>query len=231
VSEPYRRFGNDTPTLGHRRDGGDGVTDLHTLRAKLRTDLHDGDEGDRRWQDEVLDRHILRALRELSEVWPAEARSVIQTNPGSREIDLSGLEGLVRVEAVEHPTGRWPPSYVHFSVWGTTLTLLIDTPPTAGEDVAIYWGRLHTLDTEGSSLPPTAEDIVLLGASAYAALELASFASNRANVAGPEAVRQYRDWGESRLRQFRERLQRLGRNARLRGRRLYVAGDDPAGPR
>ena len=39
---------------------------LDDLRDRLRQELHDEDSGAYRWQDAVLDRHIERAVRELS---------------------------------------------------------------------------------------------------------------------------------------------------------------------
>jgi hypothetical protein len=85
----------------------------------------------------------------------------------------------------------------------------------------VYWGALHTLNTGASSLPPAAEDAVVLGAGGYAALEWASFATNRANVAGTTAFDHYRAWGEERLQRFREMLRGFGSEARVRNAALY----------
>jgi len=63
--------------------------------------------------------------------------------------------------------------------------------------------------------------VVVTGAAAYAALEWASFATNRANVAGQDAFENYKGWGEERLRQFREALRGFGREARVRNAALY----------
>lgn len=198
------------------------MANISTVRAALRTDLHDEDESAYRWEDAALDRHLQRAVLELSQVWPHEVMTTLAASAGSRDLDIGELEGLVRIEAVEYPAGLWPPSRVRFSTWGSTLKVLVDREPPADEEVNVYWGRVHTLDEETSTLPAVAEDIVILGAGGYAALELASFTTNQANIAGPAAVRQYQDWGEARLRQFRERLSRVGRNARVRSTRLYV---------
>jgi hypothetical protein len=59
------------------------------------------------------------------------------------------------------------------------------------------------------------------GAAAYAALEWASFATNRANVAGAAAFEGYQTWGEERLSQFREALRAFGREAKVRNASLY----------
>ena len=203
------------------------TTSLTTLHTRLRRELHDEDAANYRWTDSVLDRHMARALRELSLVLPLEQRSALSTTAGSRDLSVAGLSDLVRVEAVEYPTDQWPPSYVQFSIYTSTLTLLVDSAPAGIASVNVYWGKIHTLDGRTSTLPVVAEDIVVSGASAYAALEWAGFASNRANVAGPAAFDNYQAWGEERLRQFRESLRGFGREARVRNAALYRPGRGP----
>jgi hypothetical protein len=92
------------------------------------------------------------------------------------------------------------------------------------QPVNVFWGRIHSLDAGTSTLPAVAEDVVVTGAAAYAALEWASFATNRANVSGTAAFEGYQAWGEERLRQFREALRNFGREARLRNAALYSPG-------
>ena len=89
-----------------------------------------------------------------------------------------------------------------FSLWAGSLTLLGDPAPREGDDVRVYYGRLHTLDATGSSVPPPLEDLVAVGASGYAALEWSSYAINRVNVGGVEVWKQYRAWGQDRLDAF-----------------------------
>jgi hypothetical protein len=197
------------------------TTTLGTLRARLRRDLHDEDAASYRWTDAVLERHLARALREVGLVLPREQKTALTTTAGSREVSLSGLTDLVRIEAVEWPTGEWPPAYVAFSAWAGTLTLLTETAPAVAEDVNVYWGRLHTLDSSTSTLPALAEDVVVLGASAYAAVEWANYAVNRVNVGGQAADRDYGAWGRQRLREFEEALGRLGKEAEVRVAAMY----------
>ena len=196
------------------------MTTIGDLRDALRIELHD--EDDERWQDAVLDRHLHRAARELAFVWPREQKSTLTTTAGSRDLSAASLAGLVRVLAVEYPVGRYPAAFVQFSHFGQTLTLLVDRSPGEDEDVAVFWGSLHTLDSMTSTLPPAAEDAVITGAAAYSALEWASFATNRANIGGPEAVDDYLASGERQLARFQAMLSRFGDNGRLRTSRLFV---------
>jgi hypothetical protein len=196
------------------------MTTLGTLRDQLRRDLHDEEEASYRWTDAALDRHIERAVRELSFVLPREQRSTLQTS-GSRDLSIESLTDLVVVEAVEYPAGLYPPSRVRFSVWGETLTLLVDRTPGV-EDVDVYWGALHVIDDNGSTLPSYAEEALLLGAAGYAAVEWASFATNRANVSGTQAVEHYMAWGRLQLKRFEEQLGRFGRRGRVRAASLFT---------
>jgi hypothetical protein len=55
------------------------ATSLTTLRARLRQELHDEDAADYRWTDAVLNRHLARAVRELSLVLPREQKTALST--------------------------------------------------------------------------------------------------------------------------------------------------------
>ncbi len=201
--------------------------DISQMRALVRRDLHDEDSDDYRWSDDELDRHIARAVQELSLAVPLEAKAVLSTTTDSRDIALGSLSDRVSVEAVEYPVGDYPPSYVSFSLWGDTLTLLVDSPPLSQQDVNVYYGRLHTLDDSTSTIPAALEDVVATGAAAYAALEWASFATNRVNVGGADTWRNYLVWGQERLAAFAAALARQGRRSSVRVRRLYRPAPSP----
>ena len=114
----------------------------------------------------------------------------------------------------------------------TPLTLLVDSPPLAAREVNVFYGRLHTLDDTTSTVPAALEDVLATGAAAYAALEWASFASNRVNVGGADVWRSYLVWGQERLAAFAAALARHGRRSGVRARRLYcpaLAPEFPAG--
>jgi len=124
------------------------------MRTRVRRDLHDEDPENQRWTDDELDRHIERAVRELSLAIPLEAKATLDTSEGSRDISLASLSDLVAVEAVEYPVDKYPPSYIPFSLWAGTLTLLMDATPPGGQSVNIYYGEMHTLDATTSTIAP-----------------------------------------------------------------------------
>ena len=200
---------------------------LSEMRTRVRRDLHDEDPADQRWTDDELDRHVERAVRELSLAIPLEAKASPATSEGSRDISLASLSDLVAVEAVEYPVDEYPPSYVPFSLWAGTLTLLVDATPPGDQSVNIYYGKMHTLDAATSTIPPHLEELVATGAAAYAALEWASFATNRINVGGQDVWRQHLTWGQERLAVFSRALAKHSRRNAVRVRRLYTPATQP----
>ncbi len=203
--------------------------DLDTMRARVRTDLRDPSA--ERWDDATLDRHIARALADLSLAAPREVTATLATSGGSRDLDLAGLTGLIAVEGVEFPVGQYPPAFVPFAIWGDTLTLDTDGAPLEGEEVHVRYSASHALDGDGTTVPDALHDLVATGAAAYAAIEWASYATNRVNVGGDDVWRRYLAWGQDRLASFSRALAKHGRERRLKSRRLYVASAAAVGRR
>jgi hypothetical protein len=193
---------------------------LSQMITFVRADLHDSDAGNYRWTDAELTRHISRALGELSESLPLPAKAVLPTVAGSRELDISGLDDRIMVAAVEYPLGDTPPSYQQFSIWGETLTILSGDLPS-GANCAVLYGAKHTLDVSSSTLPSKYEDLVADGACGYAALELAVYAINKVNVGGAVAPSDLLEWGNQKLKFFRQELKRMGRRNRVSINALY----------
>jgi hypothetical protein len=193
------------------------LTDMRTI---VRRDLHDEDSNNYRWNNDELDRHIAHAVREFSESIPYEQKATKATTSGSRELDISTVTERVMVEAVEYPADRFPRRYQPFSLWGDILTILGDEVPD-GSNSYIYYGKLHTLDGSGSTLPAQHEDLIAAGACGYAAIEWAVYAVNRVNAGGTVTPKEFLDWGNRKLKYFRQELRRLGRRNRVRVSTLY----------
>ena len=199
---------------------------LADMRSIVRRELHDEDECSYRWSDDELDRHISRAVKELSEHMPCEQTATAATTAGSREVDVSAINGRVMVQAVEYPAGRFPRHFQRFSLWADMLTLLGEEVPD-GSNAVVYYGGLHNLDAAGSTIPAYMEELVASGACGYAAVEWAVYAVNRINAGGTQTMRDFLDWGNEKLRHFRGELRRLGRKNRVRARALYRPYDAP----
>ncbi len=193
---------------------------LAEMRAIVRRDLHDEDDTNYRWTNDELDRHIAHAVKDFSEAVPYEQKAIKATTSGSREIDISTLADRIVIEAVEYPVDKFPRKYQRYSLWADTLTLLGDEVPD-GSNAHIYYGKLHTIDAEGSSIPTKHEDLVATGACGYAAVEWAAYAINRVNIGGLMTPKEFLTWGKEKLRYFKAELKRLGRRNRVRIRSLY----------
>jgi len=194
------------------------MSTLPALRALLRQDLHDPEAIT--WDNDTLDRHIGRALAELSLACPRELTAAIATTPGSRDVDISSLDSLIEVEAVEYPAGQFPPAYLTFSTWGATLALHTPVAPD-GSSAQVSYTALHTLDDEGTTLPVHLEEVLLTGAGAYAALEASVGTTNTLNLE-PEAARTYAAFARARQTAFQQLLHTYGRKNRVRPRRMYT---------
>ena len=143
------------------------------------------------------------------------------TAANSRNVDVVTLTPRVRIVAAEYPTAQYPPEFVPFSLWGDTLTLDLVAAPGGTPNVDVYWHKVHAIN--GSiTFPSTDDDIMATGAAAFAALDWASFASNRVNVGGENVWGRYVEFGRERLQQFHEQLRALPAVNRLRHSRLYT---------
>ena len=167
---------------------------LSEMRTIVRRDLKDEDENNYRWTNDELDRHIAHAVKEFSEAIPLEQKATKATTSGSRELDISNLSDRVMVAAVEYPVDTFPKRYQRFSLWGDTLTVLGDEVPD-GSNAYIYYGELHTLDAQGSTIPSQFDDLIAVGAEGYAAVEWALYATNRVNVGGSVTPEEFLRWG------------------------------------
>ena len=193
---------------------------LSEMRTAVRRDLHDEDAANYRWTNDELDRHIAHAVKDLSEAIPYEQKATKATTSGSRELNMATITGRIMVEAVEYPVDKFPKKHQRFSLWGDILTLLGDEVPD-GANAYIYYGKLHTLDATGSTIPALYEDLIAAGAGGYAAVEWAVYAINRINVSGTLAPQEFLNWGKEKLGYFKQELKRLGRRNRVRIRSLY----------
>jgi hypothetical protein len=193
---------------------------LSEMRAIVRRDLKDEDAANYRWTDDELERHIAHAIRELSEFIPCEQKTTKATTADSRDIDISSLSDRIMVQAVEYPVDNFPRRFQRFSLWGDTITLLGEEVPD-GSNAYVYYGKLHTLDAEGSTIPSYLEDLIAAGACGYAAVEWAAYALNRVNVGGTMTPKEFQAWGNEKLSFFKSELKRLGRRNRVRVRSMY----------
>jgi len=197
---------------------------LSDMRTLVRRDLKDEDSSNYRWQDNEIERAIARAVAETSRYCPREMKATIATTDGSREIDISTLTDRVSVDRVEFPIDETPREFQRFSVYADIITLIGDVEGD-GEDCYIYWGKVHTLDDSTSTIPSYLEDVLALGAAAYAVLAQTQYRTDTAGFGGEQADRDYQSWGNTMLKEFKAQLKRFGRGRKLKISTFYQ-GDD-----
>jgi hypothetical protein len=196
------------------------MANLEDVRGQIRAEAGEASGGEA-WSDEGLDRHITRALEELSAAWPREETADIATTVGSRELSLATIAAdMLDVEAVEYPLGHYPPSMPAFGTWNGALQLHLDRAPD-GSDARVHYTARHELDGEGTTLTAFQVELLVAGASGYAALERSVSLANRL-ATGDEAAEKLSAYARARLTAFRQLLHQYGRKNRVRARRLYV---------
>ncbi|MCX5998899.1 MAG: hypothetical protein NTU41_04725 [Chloroflexi bacterium] len=167
-----------------------------------------------------MDRHVAHALKGLSYHIPLETQADVATTAGSRDVDIATPTDRVKVLNVEYPVGNDPRSYQHWWLSGDTLTLLDDMPD--GSDCRVYYGKLHTMDEEGTTLPAYLEDLLSLGAQAYALQAYASYAVDRTQPDYAEAQAGALKQSRQLLDDFRSQARRIGHTGKVRRNALYA---------
>jgi hypothetical protein len=193
---------------------------LSDMRTRVRRDLHDEDSENFRWSNDEIDRHIAHAVSDFSDSVPLQMKATLSTVDDSREIDISSLTDRVRVHAVEYPVDQFPKRYQRYSLWSDIVTLLGDEIPD-GSDCYVYYGKLHTLDAESSTIESKYADLIATGAVGYAAMEWAAYSVNRVNVGGKLSPGDFLSLGKENLYYFRSELKRLSKKDKVRIRSLY----------
>lgn len=183
---------------------------LSAIRAICRQFLRDEAFTAYKWEDDELDLHIADCLAEISERRPYEVKEELTTE-ASKELGIGDIEDLLEVDKAEFPVGSDPPDYRNVSVFGNTLTIDIDSKPSAGQTVYLYCHKLHQLTESTSTLSPQLERMLVLGVTAQAAISKAQSHINRVNVGGGRTPAEMQAWGTGRLALYRSDLKRLAK--------------------
>lgn len=193
--------------------------DIATMRALVQIDLHD--ETNDVWSNDEVDRAVQLAVQEFSRAIPDEDEHT-SAAVAVRDLNIAALTTRVVISAVEYPTGNYPKTYVRFSVWGDTLSLLVDTAPDGSHDAEIFYGKMHDLGVATSTIPVVHERLIAAGGAGFALQQWGVEGTNKTNVGGKDVARTYAELAGSKLTYFRLELRRLGRENRVRVRTLYA---------
>jgi len=187
------------------------VSSLAVLRDLVELDLDDSSNDV--FSTEDVDRGMGRALVDYSHAAPLQAVGTIVLSADGREISLATLTGLTRVVKVWFPYDSsdpdHPPNWVRWSKWSDKLYIISGEEPADTEVVRVFYHKLHTIeDLAGESTTSIGvedEEVVVLGAGAYCALQKARGSVAKAGVS-TETPEHWLKWGMERMNAFSEAL-------------------------
>jgi len=179
------------------------------LRARVQSRLQDS--GASRWSATDVDDAIREAVEQYSQLSPAHAIGTVTLSASGREVDISSLTGLVRVEKVwwdyDSSSPGYPPNWRQFDLFPGSILYIDDpTAPSSGDVVRIWYTTMHTINGLDSATATTvpAEDISYLvsGAAQFAAQARAVELAETLNV-DKDVVKRLQDWGSEQGKNFR----------------------------
>ena len=203
---------------------------LAGLRRRVRSRLQDLDAGT--WSNEDIDEAIRSALEQVTGVAPHHTIGTIALSTAGREISLSSLTGLLRVEKVwwdyDSNDPSYPPNFRQFEVWPGSILYIDDRQePSNGDTVRIWYTVSHTIDgldgETASTIPKDAEGTLVTGACHCAAqMRLAELTETL--PAHGDVVDDLRRYAEEQGQSFRDQAQ-IERRAAVQRARAYDQGD------
>lgn len=181
-----------------------GTTLLAAMTTNLRTDLKDLDSTSYLWLDSELQRHLQHAVNDYQKIYPLVAAVVISAvadaNQNTRRQSVGNPlpVGYLWTERVEFPIDNDPPAYLVFREELTdqgTLYLATGDPPAAGDQLRVWYASVHTLSATISTIPTEHEEIITLGAVAYAAQAAERYTASRLNASAwtPKGLQDFAD--------------------------------------
>lgn len=190
------------------------MSTLAQLRDLVELDLDDA--GNATWSTDDIDRGIEKALRDYSQVNAQQAVGTVTLAADGREVSISTLTGLTRVVKVWFPYVAadpvHPPNWVEWSLWGTTLFIMSGDEPKDTEVVRVFYHKEHTIDglngESSTTIPGHDEEVIVIGAGAYCALQLSRTAIEDAGIAADTPDFWLR-WALARLDDFNARLRQV----------------------
>ncbi len=172
-----------------------GITLLPGMETNARNDLKDLDSSNYLWATSELDRHIQHAVNDYQRIVPLVNDTVITvantsssgpTTPISTRQVINPLPaGYLWTMRVEYPIDQDPPMYLVFREEIPDMGSLyfpVGNPPNVGDSMKIWYAQMHTLNGTTSTILTEHEEIISLGAVAYAAQAATRYAQNRLNA-------------------------------------------------
>jgi hypothetical protein len=169
------------------------------------------DSTNTRWATGDVDEAIEKAIEQYSRQNPFAAITTVTLPADGREIDISAVSGLLRVEKVwwdyDVSTPGYPPNWRQFEVWPGKLLYINDpSQPTSADVVRLWYTKAQTLNGLDSATATTipAEDItyIITGAAGFCAQSRAIELAESLNV-DREVVKHLEAWAKEQMKNFR----------------------------
>ena len=171
------------------------------------------------WSTAELEQHIRDALLSVSRVDPIFTNVDIASVAATREYSLASITGFFQIIEVLYPfnstTPQYPPNRVNWQlVKNETLFIDENDAPSgdAADKIRITYTTPHTIEDLDSATVTTlsteGESLVVLGATAYAAMQYAQSLIGKVTVSG-WTPKQLMDWATMRLEHYHRELQIL----------------------
>jgi len=197
------------------------MSSLSQLIDQVEQELRDTSNDE--WSTDELTAHIRRALRAYNRVQPRRTQGTISATEGEREYSLASLSGLMGVLDVWHPWDDQDPQYppprpVWSVLYDDTLRLEVADAPTGDgtDDIRVFYTIPHTIDgldgEDTTTLDDQGEQLIVLGAAAHAASQLARSLIGTVTVTG-STPKQQSEWAACRMEEFEAALEQLRRRA------------------
>lgn len=197
------------------------MTTLTELVSRVAGELRD--PGHMVWSADEITQQLRSALRDWSRVAPRRLAAVLPTEAGRREYDLAALAGLMEVTDVWYPYDATDPAASPARPeWSLPCDGVLrleggDAPRGDGaDDLRVFYTAAHTIagldGAEVTTLDAQGEGLVVLAASAHAAMQAAQAAIGTVTVTGL-TTQQYADWAALRLEAYRRAVDELARRS------------------
>lgn len=197
---------------------------LATLRDRVELKL--ADSGNNIWSTGDIDEAVRQALHEYSKTRPRQAVDLVTLAAAGREIDVSGVTGLLQVIDLWLPytaaSPEYPPNRRPFRHWADLgLLVVVDDPassefgePAAGEVARVFYTAMQTLKDLDSAtvttVPLDDESLLVTGAAGHAATSRAVDLAEQVTI-DRLTSQQVRAWGLNQLQEFRAGLRNIAR--------------------
>jgi len=188
-------------------------SNLATIRDRVEARLQDSTNT--RWTTADLDEAIRTALEQYSKYKPDHALGTVAVSAAGREVDISSLTDLIRVEKVwwdyDSSDPSYPPNYRQFDVWPGDILFIDDREePAAGDTVRVWYTKMHTIEdldsAAATTLPADDEGTIVTGACHFAAQARAVELSEQL-TAHDDVIAELRRYADEQGKNFRYQAQ------------------------